>query len=120
MSNVAPWDRDIFTAKLREVGASFYHDKHPFHVQMNSGKLGREAIRVWAANRFYYQMNIPIKDAAILSNCPVRELRRLGLHRITDHDGTQGDEGGTGAGLRLGGAGGLCAEGPPGGRACAP
>src|SRR5262249_53577388 len=47
------------------------------------------------------------KDAAILSNCPVRELRRLWLHRIVDHDGTEGDEGGIGAWLRLGEACGL-------------
>ena len=105
--NDTPWDHETFTAKLREIGASFYHDKHPFHLQMNSGKLGREAIRAWVANRFYYQMNIPIKDAAILSNCPVRELRRLWLHRIVDHDGTEGDEGGIGAWLRLGEACGL-------------
>jgi len=101
------WNEETFIARLREVGASFYHDKHPFHVLMNSGQLGREAIRVWVANRFYYQMNIPIKDAAILSNCPVRELRRSWLHRIVDHDGMQGDEGGIGAWLRLGEACGV-------------
>src|SRR5260370_39550810 len=55
-------------------------------------------------------MNIPIKDGAILSNCLVRELRRLWLHRITDHDGTQGAEGGIGAWLRLGEACGLSRE----------
>src|SRR5581483_5155879 len=102
----APWDQNTFAAKLREVGTS-YHDKHPFHVRMNAGQLSPEAIRVWIANRFYYQQNIPLKDAAILSNCPVRELRRLWIHRITDHDGTQGDEGGIGAWLRLGEAAGL-------------
>ena len=102
-----PWDRKAFTARLRRVGAAAYHDKHPFHVRMNSGRLGREAIRAWAANRFYYQINIPIKDAAILSNCPLREVRRVWLHRIVDHDGTQGDEGGIGAWLRLGKACGL-------------
>jgi pyrroloquinoline-quinone synthase len=74
---------------------------------MNSGKLDRQAIRIWVANRFYYQVNIPIKDAAILSNCPLREVRRLWLHRIADHDGTRGDEGGIGAWLRLGAACGL-------------
>jgi len=109
MSN-APWSRDEFTAKLREVGSSSYHDQHPFHALMNAGRLDREAIRVWVANRFYYQMNIPVKDAAILSNCPEREIRRLWLHRITDHDGTAGDEGGIGAWLRLGEACGLARE----------
>ena len=105
----APWDHATFTAKLREVGTS-YHDKHPFHVRMNAGQLSRDAIQIWIANRFYYQQNIPLKDAAILSNCPVRELRRLWIHRITDHDGTQGDEGGIGAWLRLGEAAGLPRE----------
>jgi pyrroloquinoline-quinone synthase len=74
---------------------------------MNSGRLEREAIRCWVSNRFYYQVNIPIKDAAILSNCPLREVRRLWIHRIVDHDGTQGDQGGIGAWLRLGEACGL-------------
>ena len=101
------WDRQTFTAKLQELGAAAYHDKHPFHVLMNEGRLEPEAIRTWVANRFYYQVNIPIKDAAILSNCPVREVRRIWLHRIVDHDGTRDDEGGIGAWLRLGEACGL-------------
>ena len=64
-----------------------YHDKHPFHVFMNEGWFSPEALRGWVANRFYYQQNIPIKDAAILANCPVREVRRVWIHRILDHDG---------------------------------
>ena len=85
---------------------------------MNEGRLSPEALRGWVANRFYYQRNIPIKDAAILSNCPLREVRRLWLHRIIDHDGiapgaddgdeVQGEsEGGIEAWLRLGAACGL-------------
>ncbi len=105
--NIKPWPRKKFVATLRNIGASSYHHQHPFHLLMNSGKLGRQAIQVWVANRFYYQTNIPIKDAAILSNCPFREVRRLWLHRIIDHDGTTGDEGGIGAWLRLGEACGL-------------
>ena len=46
------------------------------------------------ANRFYYQRSIPLKDAAILSNCPLREVRRAWLHRLTDHDGLREGEGG--------------------------
>src|SRR5712692_3616971 len=81
------WDRDTFLAKLREIGRRAYYDRHPFHVAMNEGHLSREALRGWVANRFYYQYNIPIKDAAILANCPVREVRRAWIHRILDHDG---------------------------------
>ena len=69
---------------------------------MNEGKLDAAAIRAWVANRYYYQRNIPIKDAAILSNCPIREVRRVWLHRIVDHDGRAGTEGGIEAWLKLG------------------
>ena len=102
-----PWSRKKFTANLRKIGEKSYHHQHPFHVLMNSGKLSRPAIQTWVANRFYYQANIPIKDAAIISNCPLREVRRLWLHRIADHDGASGDEGGIGKWLRLGEACGL-------------
>ena len=81
------WDRETFVENLRAIGARAYHDKHPFHVAMNEGQLSPEALRGWVANRFYYQRNIPIKDAAILSNCPVREVRQIWIHRILDHDG---------------------------------
>ena len=101
------FDRETFVAKLREIGGRAYHDKHPFHVAMNEGSLSPEALRGWVANRFYYQRNIPIKDAAIISNCPLREVRRVWLHRIVDHDGDDKNEGGIEAWLRLGEACGL-------------
>jgi pyrroloquinoline-quinone synthase len=105
--NQPPWSRQTFVNRLRSVGANSYHSKHPFHVLMNAGKLNRAEIQTWVANRFYYQVNIPIKDAAIISNCPLREVRRVWLHRISDHDGAQGNEGGIEAWLRLGAACGL-------------
>jgi pyrroloquinoline-quinone synthase len=101
-----PWTRAEFEAHLREM-ERFYHIHHPFHVAMNEGGLDREAVQGWVANRFYYQIQIPRKDAAILSNCPDREVRRHWIQRILDHDGAQGDEGGIEAWLRLGEAVGL-------------
>jgi pyrroloquinoline-quinone synthase len=85
------WDRETFVENLRAIGVRAYHDKHPFHVAMNEGRLSPEALRGWVANRFYYQRNIPIKDATVLSNCPVREVRRIWIHRILDHDGVKTD-----------------------------
>lgn len=105
-----PWDEATFQAKLREVGTRGYHHLHPFHRRMNAGQLTPDQIRGWVANRFCYQRSIPIKDAAILSNCPLREVRRRWLHRITDHDGLQGDDGGLGAWLKLAEATGLTRE----------
>jgi pyrroloquinoline-quinone synthase len=95
-----------FVAALREQSRR-YHDQHPFHRRMNAGELGPEQIRCWVANRFCYQAAIPRKDAAILANCPDREVRRRWLRRIVDHDGTADGEGGIEAWLRLGEAVGL-------------
>ena len=102
----APWPTDEFVSHLREVGTT-YHDRHPYHVLMNEGRLDRHQLQGWVANRFYYQTQIPIKDAAILSNCPERELRRAWIQRIMDHDGTEDDIGGIEKWLRLGEAVGL-------------
>ncbi|HEU5387830.1 MAG TPA: pyrroloquinoline-quinone synthase PqqC [Streptosporangiaceae bacterium] len=80
-------DTDGLVAALRAQSRR-YHDRHPFHQKMNAGGLSPEQIRGWAANRFYYQVNLPRKDAAILANCPERDVRRRWIQRILDHDGT--------------------------------
>ncbi|MGH7172571.1 MAG: pyrroloquinoline-quinone synthase PqqC [Gemmataceae bacterium] len=104
------WDRSTFLERLRAVGRDRYHDKHPFHRRMNAGQLNPEQIRGWVANRFYYQRNIPAKDAAILSNCPLPEVRRVWVRRLLDHDGTEPRQGGIEAWLRLAEATGLTRE----------
>ncbi|KDB06049.1 Pyrroloquinoline-quinone synthase [Burkholderia sp. lig30] len=104
--HATPWSAAEFETRLRAL-ESRYHIHHPFNRLLNSGRCSPEQIRGWVANRFYYQINIPLKDAAILSNCPDRETRRLWLQRIVDHDGQCGDEGGIEAWVRLGEAVGL-------------
>ena len=79
------WSRDEFEAQLRENGKS-YHIHHPFNVMLNTGHATPEQIRGWVANRYYYQIAIPVKDAAIMANCPDREVRRGWVQRILDHD----------------------------------
>jgi pyrroloquinoline-quinone synthase len=105
----AAWSRQEFECQLRAKGAR-YHIYHPLHVAMNSGKCTQQQIQGWVANRYYYQINIPLKDAAILANCPDRDVRRQWLQRIIDHDGQAGEEGGIEAWLRLGEAVGLARE----------
>ena len=105
-----PWSVEEFIRRLHKVGEVAYHDKHPFHILMNEGKLDRRQLQGWVANRFYYQTCIPIKDAAILSNCPDLEVRRVWIKRIIDHDGVSGDEGGIKKWLRLGEAVGLTSK----------
>ncbi|MEJ2619314.1 MAG: pyrroloquinoline-quinone synthase PqqC [Candidatus Thiodiazotropha sp.] len=108
-NNNAPWSKEAFEKKLREK-EKYYHINHEFHLLMNSGKLDKPAIQGWVANRFYYQVIIPVKDAAIMANCPERDVRRHWIQRIIDHDGTEGDEGGIEAWLLLGEAVGLSRE----------
>lgn len=107
------WNRSEFEAQLRQRGKS-YHIHHPFNVMLNTGKATPEQVRGWVANRFYYQIAIPIKDAAILSNCPDGAVRREWIQRILDHDGFEiggiKDAGGVEAWLRLAEAVGLTRE----------
>ena len=104
------WGFDDFEAKLRERGRA-YHIHHPYNVMLNGGGASREQVQGWVANRYYYQIAIPIKDAAVLSNCPDAAVRRGWVQRILDHDGFElngiRDAGGIEAWLRLAEAVGL-------------
>ncbi len=99
MSTVS-WSRQEFEAQLRSLGRR-YHIHHPFNVMLNTGIATPDQIRGWVANRFYYQISIPIKDAAILANCEDRAVRRSWVQRILDHDGYGDDPGGIESWLRL-------------------
>lgn len=88
-------------ARLRAIGAERYHHHHPFHVLLHSGKLTRAQVQAWALNRYWYQAHIPLKDAAILSRMPTRELRCVWRQRIIDHDGDAAGPGGVERWLQL-------------------
>lgn len=107
--DLQPWSREEFEERLREKGKG-YHIYHPFHVMMYEGKLTKEQLQSWVANRFYYQIAIPMKDGAILSNCPDKEVRKQWIVRITDHDGVGDELGGIEAWIKLGEAVGLTRE----------
>lgn len=85
---------DELEARLREVGAARYHNRHPFHALLHGGKLERPQVQAWALNRFYYQSRIPMKDAALMARVEDPELRRIWRQRIIDHDGNHAGEGG--------------------------
>jgi pyrroloquinoline-quinone synthase len=104
--NTKAWSREEFEAKLRARGAA-YHIHHPVNRLLNEGRANPEQIRGWVANRYYYQISIPVKDAAILSNCPDRAVRRQWVQRILDHDGHGDDPGGIEAWTQLALATGL-------------
>ncbi len=88
-------------AALRQIGAERYHWNHPFHIAMKSGELTRAQLQAWALNRYYYQAQIPIKDATLLARLDDPALRRAWRQRIIDHDGERDGEGGIERWLRL-------------------
>lgn len=87
--------------RLRWIGATRYHNLHPFHRLLHGGQLNKGQVQAWALNRFYYQSIIPIKDAVVISRFTDRAIRQEWRHRIEDHDGSTGDEGGIERWLRL-------------------
>ena len=102
----APLDAVEFERQLRATGHSYYI-YHPLNVLLQSGRASPQQVRGWVANRFYYEFNIPLKDAAILAGCTDRNVRRQWVRRILDRDGYGADPGGLDAWVRLGEAVGL-------------
>lgn len=92
---------DELEAALRQIGATRYHNLHPFHKLLHGGKLNRGQVQAWALNRYYYQSRIPAKDASLLARLPTAELRRNWRSRLEDHDGTEPGTGGVARWLKL-------------------
>jgi pyrroloquinoline-quinone synthase len=89
-----PMSGDELEARLRQVGAERYHHLHRFHRRLHTGQCTYEEVQAWALNRYCYQSAVPRKDAALMSRCHDREIRRDWVHRILDHDGYGEEEGG--------------------------
>ncbi len=81
-----------FRERLRQMGSERYHHRHPFNVMMHGGLLRREDLKLWVANRYYYQTRIPVKDALILSKAEDSAFRRVWRQRLVDHDGDESAE----------------------------
>ncbi len=99
-----PLSRDEFAAALYAV-APRYWDSHPFHVRLHAGGATPDEVRAWVANRWYYQRHLSQKNAAIIANCPLPEVRRRWVARILFQD-----EGGLADWLALAEAVGLSRE----------
>jgi len=92
---------DAFLDRLRDVGARRYHDRHPFHQRLHSGRCTRGEVQAWALNRYAYQAAIPRKDATLIARLDDPALRRAWRQRLVDHDGGADGEGGIERWLRL-------------------
>ena len=81
--------KDEFVRDLRENLSPRYIDKHPLMDKLYKGKLSEKQLQAWIINRFYMQKNVGIKDAAILSNCPEQEVRRIWISRSLRREGLE-------------------------------
>jgi pyrroloquinoline-quinone synthase len=101
-----PLGREEFAAALRSQRPRYW-DTHPFHIRLHSGQATADQVRSWVANRWYYQECLAQKNAAIVANCPLPEVRRIWAPRIGFYDGPTDDEGGRADWLALADAVGL-------------
>lgn len=81
-----PLSRDEFAAALWRLAARYW-DSHPFHVRLHAGGCTPGEVRSWVANRWYYQRHLSQKNAAIIANCPLPEVRRRWAERLSFQDG---------------------------------
>jgi len=76
-----------FLDSLRASLSNKYQDSHPLMKMLYEGKLTRKQMKAWIINRFYLQKNIPLKDAAIVSNCPEPDVRKMWISRMLRREG---------------------------------
>ncbi|MFF7991543.1 pyrroloquinoline quinone biosynthesis protein C [Kitasatospora xanthocidica] len=87
-----PLSRERFAARLHDLRGRYW-DTHPFHLRLHSGGCTPPELRRWVANRWYYQLCLTRKNAAIIANCPLPEVRRSWAGRLGYQDGTGGSDG---------------------------
>jgi len=92
---------DGLEAALRDIGARRYHIHHPFHKRLHAGELARGQVQAWALNRYYYQSQIPIKDAVMISR--LLEAHEMILKQAREFAKKAADAGDDGTGETLGG-----------------
>ncbi len=100
------WTPAELESRLLAVLARSYHHRHPFNRRMHAGTLTPDDLRVWVANRYYYQQCIPVKDSLLLAKLP-EDARREWITRVLYHDGPDREHGGLSAWRALGRAVGL-------------
>ena len=72
---------------VRKALEGRYIDRHPFMQLFYRGALSKKQMRAWIINRFYLQNSISSRDAAIVSNCPHPEVRRIWISRMLRREG---------------------------------
>ncbi|MCI2422411.1 pyrroloquinoline-quinone synthase PqqC [Saccharopolyspora sp. K220] len=88
-----PLTQPEFQESLQRLSPRYWAH-HPFHERLHGGGCTPSEVRLWVANRWYYQRNLSQKNASIVANCPLPEVRRIWAGRIGYQDGTSDTDGG--------------------------
>lgn len=76
--------RETFlNAKARDLA----ENPHPWDELFREGKCTRPQLQGWAKEQYYWKLQVPIKDYAILYGCPHVEIRRMWLPKAIEEDG---------------------------------
>jgi pyrroloquinoline-quinone synthase len=82
--------RDAFAAALHGLSVRYW-DRHRFHLRLHDGRCAPDEVRSWVANRWYYQKILTQKNAAVIANCPLPEVRNRWLQRVVFHQDALAD-----------------------------
>jgi pyrroloquinoline-quinone synthase len=74
-------------ARLEALAERHYHHRHPFTALEHAGRLDRDELRVWVANRYYHETRLPLADALIVAKSEDPAFRRFWVQRLLDRDG---------------------------------
>lgn len=60
---------------------------HPWDLLFREGECTKQQLQGWAKERYYFVKQVPIKEYAILNNCPHPEVRRVWLTKAIEEEG---------------------------------
>jgi len=68
---------------------SKYTADHPiaWDSHLRSGQATKAQLQGWAKDFYYWKLQVPIKDYAILYGCPYMDIRRMWLPKAVEEDG---------------------------------
>jgi pyrroloquinoline quinone biosynthesis protein D len=71
-----PLASEEFLARLEMIIERQYQHRHPFNALMRAGRLDRGDVRLWVANRYYYEVQSALGDALILGKAEDPTFRK--------------------------------------------
>jgi pyrroloquinoline-quinone synthase len=82
-----PQAGESFLTRLQTLAERHHPQRHPFNALMHAGRLDRDDLRRWVANRYHRQTRLVLEDALIVAKSEDPAFRRSWIGRVLEHDG---------------------------------